>query len=62
MAAQKKREEEHKFLARIDNTPARVGVPGNWDKVVAYAEANGISANDALNEMILEGLKRKKLL
>lgn len=62
MAATKKREIEHKFLARIDNTPPAAGKPGNWDLVVAYSEAHGFSANDALNEIILEGLKGKKLL
>ncbi|TFH54287.1 MAG: hypothetical protein E4G89_00360 [Methanothrix sp.] len=62
MAANKKREVEHQFLARIDNTPASEGKPGMWDLVVAYAKHSDVSANDALNEMISMGLKRKKLL
>lgn len=61
LAAKRKREIEHTFLARIDNTPSEKG-PGNWDLVTAYAFREEISANDAVNEMISEGLKRKKLL
>lgn len=60
MAAPKKRDVEHKFLARVDNTPDD-GQPGMWDRIVAYADRESISANDALNEMIEIGLKRKKL-
>ena len=61
MAAKRKREIEHTFLARIDNTPSEKG-PGNWDLIVAYSQREEMSANDAVNEMIFEGLKRKKLL
>ncbi len=53
MAAPRKREFEHKFLARIDQPL--------WDKVITYSERKNISANDALNEVIDAGVKRKRL-
>ena len=55
MAAPKKREEgEHKYLARI--------ALGSWEKIQEFAKEQEVSLNDALNEIIEAGLKRKKLL
>jgi hypothetical protein len=54
MAAPKKREEgEHKYLARI--------ALGSWQKIQEFAEEKAISLNDAVNEILDAGIKRKKL-
>ena len=54
MAAPKKREGgEHKYLARIDLK--------TWDKIVLFAEDKKVSLNDAVNEILDAGVRRKKL-
>ena len=48
MAAPKKRENEHKYLARFDLQI--------WERMLKYAEEKGVSANDALNDVLEIGL------
>ena len=60
MPAQKKWDVEHKFLARIDNTPEE-DKPGAWDRLKGYADEQKISLNDALNAVIKTGMKVKKI-
>lgn len=60
MPAPKKRENEHKYVARIDNTPTD-DKDGLWDRIVAYAAKKNISINDALNDLLHSGAARRKL-
>lgn len=51
-----KRENDHKYLARIDSAI--------WAKVVEFAKSNPdlpMSLNDAVNEILAAGVKRMKL-
>ena len=50
-----KRENDHKYLARIDSEI--------WDKIVEFAKASPEpkSLNDAVNEILAAGVKRMKL-
>jgi len=60
MPAQKKFDQEHKFLARIDNTPEG-NQPGMWDRLAAYAKQHGLSKNDVVNQVLQTGMKVKKI-
>lgn len=51
-----KRENDHKYLARIDSAV--------WEKIVTFAKTNKpepMSLNDAVNEILAAGVKRMKL-
>lgn len=60
MPAPKKREKEHRYVARIDNTP-QDDKAGLWDRIVSYAKKKEISVNDALNDLLHSGAARRKL-